>query len=60
LSKAEASEVEGPALAARALWTVDSTRGLAAHIDPTFKTAVRTVGVGDEPGWGDFRSDDQR
>ena len=46
--------VDGVAADSGALWTVDSTRGVAARIDPTFKTVVRTVGVGDKPGVGNI------
>jgi YVTN family beta-propeller protein len=44
--------VDGVAATRAALWTVDSTRGVAQLIDPTFRTAVRTVSVGDLAGVG--------
>ena len=44
--------VDGVAADSRALWTADSTRGIAQRIDPTFRTVVRTVPVGDRAGSG--------
>ena len=48
-------DVDGVAAGSGELWTVDSTRGVAARVDPTFETVAETGRrVGDEPGWGDF------
>ena len=44
--------VDGVAADSRALWTVDSTRGIAQRIDPPSGRLCRTVPVGDRAGSG--------
>jgi YVTN family beta-propeller protein len=42
--------VDAVAADSSALWTVDSTRGVASRIDPTFTSVIRPVPVGDKAG----------
>jgi YVTN family beta-propeller protein len=44
--------VDNVAADSGALWTVDSTRGVAARVDPTVSSKVRQVAVGDIAGVG--------